>query len=445
MIKRLVLCVGCIMTLILGKLEVNAMTKDSKQLSEYFNNGAPITTQVGAYNTYVGARYVPIFCGEWDANNTYEPLSIVTNEGNSYTSRGYVPKGIPITNGTYWALTGNFNGQLASLQEDVDANTSNITSHTESISVLQNQVKDINSSINDTVILLGDSFGEGGREWGTGWVSLINGRIRKPYEASAIGGAAFSRPSPMNYKDVLNNISAQTKSKATLIYIQTAGNDTGQNMSQLITSMNNFASYAKSQCPNLKQIILIVTVPHPNRYQIKRNLMLSTQQNNISPYYSVIPESVSLLHTYNLIGPDQLHPNQSGFNMLAYYIAQIVNGECYVNPRFSSIVHNNNGSVRTAFSGMNVIGHIIGNTSNYPEITTANAYEIYTFKSSDAINLLPVNESVQLGTGNLYNNNKTYPVNLMLTNTGININSFSTIPEGPYYINASFIINNFFD
>lgn len=90
-------------------------------------NGAPTTTQVGAYNTYVGARYVPLLVGEWDINKKYEPLSIVTNQGNSYTSAQYVPSGIPLQdNGPFWFLTGNFNGQIEQINVTINSIESNI-------------------------------------------------------------------------------------------------------------------------------------------------------------------------------------------------------------------------------------------------------------------------------------------------------------------------------
>ena len=68
---------------------------------------------------YVGARYVPLFKGEWDNTKTYEPLCIVSNQGNSYTSRQYVPMGIAIDNDEYWALTGNYNAQVDAYREEV--------------------------------------------------------------------------------------------------------------------------------------------------------------------------------------------------------------------------------------------------------------------------------------------------------------------------------------
>ena len=68
---------------------------------------------------YIGARYVPLFIGDWDDTVTYEPLSIVQYQGDSYTSRQYVPAGIEITNETYWACTGNYNAQVDAYRQEV--------------------------------------------------------------------------------------------------------------------------------------------------------------------------------------------------------------------------------------------------------------------------------------------------------------------------------------
>lgn len=78
-----------------------------------------------ANRQYIGARYVPkLYDGtnetEWDANVTYEPLTIVTYLGNSYTSKKAVPAGVgnPIDNPTYWASTGNYNAQVEQYRQD---------------------------------------------------------------------------------------------------------------------------------------------------------------------------------------------------------------------------------------------------------------------------------------------------------------------------------------
>lgn len=77
------------------------------------------------HKQYIGARYVPIFGRKdedsilWDNTAPYEPLTIVLHQGNSYTSRQYVPIGIDISNENYWALTGNYNAQIEQYRLDV--------------------------------------------------------------------------------------------------------------------------------------------------------------------------------------------------------------------------------------------------------------------------------------------------------------------------------------
>ena len=75
---------------------------------------------------YIGARYVPLFMGEWDNTKSYEPLSIVSNDGNSYTSRQAVPVGIDIDNTVYWAMTGVIDAQVGALSNRMDAAESDI-------------------------------------------------------------------------------------------------------------------------------------------------------------------------------------------------------------------------------------------------------------------------------------------------------------------------------
>ncbi len=78
-----------------------------------------------AYREYTGARYVPIFgrkgetSVEWDNSAPYEPLTVVTHQGNSYISRQYVPTGIAITNVNYWVESGNYNAQIEAYREEV--------------------------------------------------------------------------------------------------------------------------------------------------------------------------------------------------------------------------------------------------------------------------------------------------------------------------------------
>lgn len=76
-----------------------------------------------ATRQYIGARYVPLFADpyEWDDAREYEPLTVVYSNGNSYTSKQYVPTGTPLTDVNYWVITGNYNAQVEQYRKETKA------------------------------------------------------------------------------------------------------------------------------------------------------------------------------------------------------------------------------------------------------------------------------------------------------------------------------------
>ena len=72
---------------------------------------------------------MPLFANpiDWDKTKTYEPLTIVYHQGNSYTSRQSVPAGVNITDTTYWALTGNYNAQIEQYRKETASKLSTVT------------------------------------------------------------------------------------------------------------------------------------------------------------------------------------------------------------------------------------------------------------------------------------------------------------------------------
>lgn len=78
---------------------------------------------------YIGPRFVPIFADpiEWDNHRSYESLTIVTHDGESYTSKCNVGPGIDITNTRYWAKTGAFNAQVEQYKNEVKDLSSQVT------------------------------------------------------------------------------------------------------------------------------------------------------------------------------------------------------------------------------------------------------------------------------------------------------------------------------
>ena len=79
-----------------------------------------------ALTQYIGARYVPKFFegsdgSAWEQGISYEPLTIVTYLGSSWTSKKQVPYtvGAPNLNPQYWVNTGNFNEQVHGIEEEL--------------------------------------------------------------------------------------------------------------------------------------------------------------------------------------------------------------------------------------------------------------------------------------------------------------------------------------
>lgn len=70
---------------------------------------------------YIGNRCIPMPMGNWDKTKEYENLSVVlANNGDSYTSKKNVPKGIELSNTEYWAISSRFNAQLETQKKRID-------------------------------------------------------------------------------------------------------------------------------------------------------------------------------------------------------------------------------------------------------------------------------------------------------------------------------------
>lgn len=106
---------------------------------------------------YTGARYVPVFgrvgdeTADWDSSKSYEPLTIVLYQGNSYTSRQFVPSGVQITNGEYWALTGNYNAQVEQYRQDVRNMQQAVASNANAITAETNRAEAAENAIEQGV------------------------------------------------------------------------------------------------------------------------------------------------------------------------------------------------------------------------------------------------------------------------------------------------------
>lgn len=127
-------------------------------------------------NVYIGSRYVPLFDGAWDSTKSYEALTIVEYGNNSYTSKKPVPVGTLPTNTTYWALSGNYNGQISNIQSQINDMKDGTVSGS-----LQNQINFILGDIiqlkGKTIAVFGSSNEIDGYSGGTNWVTLMSNML----------------------------------------------------------------------------------------------------------------------------------------------------------------------------------------------------------------------------------------------------------------------------
>ena len=119
-----------------------------------------------AVREYIGSRYVPIFGRKdedsiiWDNTKPYEPLTVVLYQGNSFTSRQYVPIGIDITNETFWAQTGNYNAQVEQYRQEVYTFDGRITANEDAITDLTPRVSANEDAIADLTPRMTSAEGE---------------------------------------------------------------------------------------------------------------------------------------------------------------------------------------------------------------------------------------------------------------------------------------------
>lgn len=106
-----------------------------------------------ATTQYIGSRYVPLFAEptEWTSARTYEPLTIVTYKGDSYTSRQYVPVGIELTDEHYWVCTGNYNAQIEQYRTETKANTKAISDEVKRAKGVESSIRENIDTINDNL------------------------------------------------------------------------------------------------------------------------------------------------------------------------------------------------------------------------------------------------------------------------------------------------------
>lgn len=286
---------------------------------------------------YVGARYVPKFfqnpngTAEWLGNVPYEPLTIVTYLGNSYTSKVPVPAGVgnPSLNPTYWALTGNFNAQLDQINTELGNIEGDIASQQADITNLQNYV----NSQDRYYLLLADSYGDNANGW-TKVLPPLLGWSDDMYSIAQKGGAGFVEAGQgETFLTLFNAVSSDIKNKVTDVILITAGNDLRVSIttSQVSGAIGTLVATIKNTCSKLKGIHMGACIARRNPAVHKSGLIRVLNDINGMSKCHFMVSSPCFVHSSYYLQSDNVHLSADGYRLIAYGIMQYLAGNEFYN------------------------------------------------------------------------------------------------------------------
>lgn len=317
---------------------------------------------------YIGARYVPKFyensdgTEEWRAGVEYEPLTIVTYNGNSYTSKKPVPSNIgnPSDNTSYWVSTGNYNQQVEAYRQEVQEYKAAVDDITET-------VEDLDASRSEKTIFIGDSYGNPNygnwQEKLAQYLGLSSGDYYPWYR----DGVSFFDGGFLSI--ITQQSAALTEEEKNLIGrvvvlggindAQTATEEAG--WGTITTAISQFCNYVKTNFPHAKiylgfcgnSVESTGILMGRNSYRIPKAFEAWATCGQYGAEF--IPNLEYVLHDYSLMRADGIHPTDAGGEAIAKYAASAINGGGVdVKRRFHITSMGDNYSSIGATSGMTV-------------------------------------------------------------------------------------------
>lgn len=302
-----------------------------------------------AERQYIGARYViKIYenstdpsSAEWEQGN-FEPLIMVTWMNGSYLSKKQVPASVgnPADNPTYWVQTGFYNGQIATLQAQIDTlNNTTIPAIVNDVTTLESNVNKKTLKMSErTFLFMGDSY-----DVSTGYMGNIASYIKcKNHTKRSANGAGFFKyngiPGQPTYYEILTSISplsdAEKETITDVCFCVAVGNDNPQTVSDLQTAMSQIDTLLRSEIVNLENIYLF-----PVGWCSMDGSLQSKINHNLAIYSHWAPtigwqyvDCTRVMRTGYFLEPTDTygyHPTVEGATYIAECVANaILNGSC---------------------------------------------------------------------------------------------------------------------
>lgn len=322
-------------------------------------------------NVYIGNRYVPVFADpvEWDNLRIYEPLTIVTYQGTSYTSKKAVPAGIALSNTEYWVATGNYNAQVEQYRQDVEQYRQDVVEVEENLQNLDTEVNARIDALDDKfIIVIGDSYAHANDGTITKFYpEVMRDNLQIPaakFKWSGNDGAGFGNGRYLTQlQTIYNSLSADERAAVTDVVVCGGWNDTRINLPEgtdeaFAQGIADFNTFIKTNLSKAKVSLGVISWSSPlitnndeNYTLIKR--AIKRYSSACAKYgWRYLLNTVYILHDYtpSIWQNDGYHPKQPGQNLLGEYLAEaFVSGHCDIlreeivevgNYMFSTFLHN---------------------------------------------------------------------------------------------------------
>lgn len=308
-----------------------------------------------ANRQYIGARYVPKFHDgssgtDWTANTQYEALTIVTRNGNSYTSKKPVPAsvGAPESNPDYWASTGIFNAQLQTVSDNVDAVANDLQTFVEENSAA------FSAYTGKILCVAGDSIAKGRYVLpDEAFPAVAAAAMGMTCKNFAVNSGGYTRSGAMQVLTQINAAIADNSfdNEDVGIFLLSAGvNDINDapNATTYAQAVRTAIATVKNNFPNARIIVtdytqgnagLVVNADVGSAYIVYNNIKSVCLLLGVECIDNAFAWGLSHASWFTSTGPsphgdavnaDVLHPNVAGNQYYAYYLLQYIAGNKFL-------------------------------------------------------------------------------------------------------------------
>ena len=300
-----------------------------------------------AERQYIGARYVPVFANpiEWNPNQAYEPLTIVTYLQSSYTSRKQTSPGIAPTNTEYWALTGNYNAQVEEYRQQVEQYQAETT---QTISKISSAISSKPPFKLNNFIMVGDSFAQGYAPngnvpswayWIKEWAAARYGTVT--WHMFAEGGSGFmvkGQNGNTLSEQIVNGATPMTVDERNAVETVLVMGGINDYLNKKVIDYSTVVSACKTYFPNAHVVLMYSSVLTAAVLDYCAALRVPSSDPNVT----ILTDSATWLYanpTFN--SGDFLHPSQAG---------QLMMGECIWNAHLG-VANNHSYSTVEVYQG----------------------------------------------------------------------------------------------